>query len=68
MCTCSGSRIPINGQINIHVSVSEEHCARGQAQALWRFLAKRALFSHSREMLRKTSIVFLFFSAAPKYS
>ena len=43
MCTCSGSRIPINGQINIHVSVSEEHYARGQAQALWRFLAKKGV-------------------------
>ena len=49
----------------MHVSVGEEHCATGQAQApgprpCGDFLPKSASFSHFREMLRKTSIVFFF--------
>ena len=37
-------------------------CGRGQAQNLWRsFFAKRALVSHSSEMMRETSLVFFFF-------
>ena len=52
----------MNGQMHMHDSVCEEHCGKGQRPELMSiFFAKRALLSHSSEMMRKTSLVFFFF-------
>ena len=69
MCTRSGSKILMNGQMHMHDSVCEEHCGKGQRPELMSiFFAKRALFSHSSENDEEDfACFFLFFPAASKY-
>ena len=57
MSTCSGSKILMNGQINIqHVLVRKRLSPSLKAISL----PKGALFSHSNEILRKISLMFFF--------